>query len=53
LPADKFIRIHKSYFVSVAGITAIRKNSVFIGDLELPIGETYREGVRQITGREL
>jgi two-component system LytT family response regulator len=53
LPSDKFIRIHKSYIVSVAGITAVRKNSVFIGDLELPVGETYREGLRQITGREL
>jgi two-component system LytT family response regulator len=53
LPTDKFIRIHKSYFVSVAGITAVRKNSVFIGELELPVGETYREGLRQITGREL
>jgi DNA-binding LytR/AlgR family response regulator len=53
LPADKFIRIHKSYIVSVSGITAVRKNSVFIGELELPVGETYREGLRQITGREL
>jgi two-component system LytT family response regulator len=53
LPGDKFIRIHKSYIVSVAGITAVRKNSVFIGELELPVGETYREGLRQITGREL
>jgi DNA-binding LytR/AlgR family response regulator len=53
LPADKFIRIHKSYIISVAGITAVRKNSVFIGELELPVGETYREGLRQITGREL
>lgn len=53
LPADKFIRIHKSYIVSIAGITAVRKNSVFIGELELPVGETYREGLRQITGREL
>ncbi len=52
LPPDKFIRIHKSYIVSIAGITAVRKNSVFIGKLELPVGETYREGLRQITGRE-
>jgi two-component system LytT family response regulator len=53
LPADKFIRIHKSYFVSVAAITAVRKNSLFIGELELPVGETYRESLRQITGRDL
>jgi DNA-binding LytR/AlgR family response regulator len=53
LPADKFLRIHKSYIVSKAAITAVRKNSIFIGELELPVGETYRDIVRQLTGREL
>ncbi len=53
LPGDRFLRIHKSYIVGVAGITAIRKNSIFIGPLELPVGETYRESLRQLTGRNL
>jgi DNA-binding LytR/AlgR family response regulator len=53
LPADRFLRIHKSYIVAVSGITAVRKNSVFIGDMELPVGETYRETLRQLTGRDL
>lgn len=53
LPADKFLRIHKSYIIAVASITAVRKNSVFIGELELPVGETYRETLRQLTGRDL
>ena len=53
LPPDRFLRIHKSYIVSIASITAIRKNSLFIGELELPIGETYRDTLRQLTGRDL
>jgi DNA-binding LytR/AlgR family response regulator len=53
LPADKFLRIHKSYIVAVSSITAVRKNSLFIGELELPVGETYREALRRVTGREL
>lgn len=53
LPADKFLRIHKSYIVSKSSITAVRKNSIFIGELELPVGETYREVLRQLTGRDL
>ena len=53
LPADKFLRIHKSYIVAIASITAVRKNSVFIGDFELAVGDTYREALRRITGREL
>jgi two-component system, LytTR family, response regulator len=53
LPADKFLRIHKSYIVSIASITAVRKNSVFIKEMELPVGETYRDALRQLTGRHL
>jgi two-component system, LytTR family, response regulator len=53
LPADRFLRIHKSYIVAVSSITAVRKNSLFMGELELPVGETYREALRRVTGREL
>lgn len=53
LPGDRFIRIHKSYIVAVASITAVRKNSVFINDLELPVGETYRETIKQLTKKDL
>lgn len=48
LPPSKFIRIHKSYLVAIESITAIRKNSVFIKDMELPIGETFREVVDKL-----
>ena len=53
LPGDRFLRIHKSYIIAVASITAVRKNSLFIGELELPVGETYRDALRRVTGREL
>lgn len=53
LPAAKFIRIHKSYLVGLDSITAIRKNSVFIKDNELPVGETYRDVITKITGKSL
>jgi DNA-binding LytR/AlgR family response regulator len=53
LPHRDFIRIHKSYIVSVSAVTAVRKNSIFIQSLELPIGETYREALRHITRRDI
>jgi len=53
LPADRFIRIHKSYIIAIASITAVRKNSIFIKELELPVGETYRDTLRQLTGKNL
>lgn len=50
LPETQFIRIHKSYIVSVSFITAIRKSSVFIDSLELPLSDTYRHAVSALTG---
>jgi two-component system, LytTR family, response regulator len=50
LPESKFIRIHKSYIVSVSYITAIRKSSIFIDSLELPLSDTYRDVVSALIG---
>jgi len=45
LPPLYFIRIHKSYILSKKAITAVRKNSVYIDSLELPVGDMYKEQV--------
>ncbi|WKN45644.1 LytR/AlgR family response regulator transcription factor [Tunicatimonas pelagia] len=44
---DRFLRIHRSYIVNVNQITAYTKQDVEISRQELPIGEQYRESVRQ------
>jgi DNA-binding LytR/AlgR family response regulator len=51
LPADQFVRIHKSYIVAIAAITAVRKNSVFIGPMELPVSESHKDALRQLIRR--
>ncbi|TAL41438.1 MAG: response regulator transcription factor [Chitinophagaceae bacterium] len=51
LPADRFIRIHKSYIAAVAFITAVRKSTVMIGAEELPVSETYQETLMKLTGK--
>ena len=53
LAPNKFIRIHKSYLVAVAEITAIRKNSIFIKEMELPVGETFRDTIDKLIRKEL
>ena len=53
LSPNKFLRIHKSWLVAIAEITAIRKNSIFIKELELPVGETFREAVEKLIRKEL
>jgi DNA-binding LytR/AlgR family response regulator len=53
LPADKFIRIHKSYIISIESIRSIRKNSVFIREKELPVGETYRDAIEKLASKKI
>jgi two-component system, LytTR family, response regulator len=51
LPSKLFIRIHKSYIAAIPFITAIRKTSLFIDKLELPISENYKDAVMAITSK--
>lgn len=51
LPASAFIRIHKSYIVSIAFITATRKSSVFINTLELPVSDNYKDNITALTSK--
>jgi len=51
LPAKSFIRIHKSYIVGVAFITSIRKTSVFINTIELPVSDHYRDAIAALTAK--
>lgn len=43
LPADQFVRIHKSYIVALSHITSIEKDAIFVGGNKIPIGKSYRE----------
>ena len=52
LPSSKFLRIQKSYIVSKTQITAVKKNSVFIGSTELSIGENYKDSVVAFLGKK-
>jgi DNA-binding LytR/AlgR family response regulator len=52
LPTSMFMRIQKSYIVSKEHITAVRKNSVFIGTTELPIGDNYKDVVFAMVGKQ-
>ena len=45
LPADQFIRIHRSYIVPIKKIKTLDGNQVQIGEKLLPIGRSYKEEV--------
>jgi DNA-binding LytR/AlgR family response regulator len=52
LPSSKFLRIHKSFVVAIASISSVRKSSVFIKDIELPVSETYKDAVIKLTSSD-
>jgi DNA-binding LytR/AlgR family response regulator len=52
LPSKDFIRIHKSYIVSVKKIEVIQKNFVVIGGNEIPIGDSYREQLYKLINED-
>jgi len=51
LPPARFVRIHKSYIVAMSFITSVRKSSVMMGPVELPVSETYQDGLIKLTGK--
>lgn len=43
LPADQFIRVHKSYIVSIRNISEIDQLSVTVAGTKIPVGGSYRD----------
>jgi len=46
-----FLRVHKSYIVSIHHVVIIDHNVIRVGDEVIPIGKTYRETVRNFIGQ--
>lgn len=51
LPADRFIRVHRSYIVQPAKIRTIERNSIVFGRERIPISENYREALFELLTR--
>lgn len=43
LPSKRFIRVHKSYIVSLEKIKSIEKNRIYVNEQGIPIGDTYKD----------
>ena len=53
LPSAKFMRVHRSFIVSLDKINAISKNSIFIDKTEITVGEQYKETFKTIVDKWL
>lgn len=43
LPSSQFLRIHKSYIVSLQKIEKFENNEIFIHNIQLPVGITFKQ----------
>lgn len=48
LPADTFIRIHRSYLVNMTHIEVIDKNMLKVAGTDIAVGENYRQNIQLI-----
>jgi len=48
LPSADFKRIHRSFLVGIKHITSISREEVRLGEISIPVGESYRTEVQRI-----
>ena len=48
LPDDLFLRVHRSFIVALDRIAQAGAGSLRVGEVEIPIGRSYRRGVAEV-----
>lgn len=51
LPAQQFMRIHRSYIIALNQIKSVTRGTVQIGDITIPVSDRHREGFDQFFSR--
>jgi DNA-binding LytR/AlgR family response regulator len=45
LPESRFMRVHRSFIVSLKNVRSVRNKYIFLDTVKIPVGETYAEAV--------
>lgn len=53
LPAERFLRVHRSYIIALDKLTAFKRNKVVVGEVEIPVSETFRDALLSYMGHSL
>jgi two-component system, LytTR family, response regulator LytT len=51
LPADRFLRLHRSYIVALERITALTRNSVQVGGVTIAVSPQYKDDFQRLLDR--
>jgi two-component system LytT family response regulator len=46
-PAQRFVRVHRSFIINIDFVQALEDNSLLINEKYIPIGQTYMRGLSQ------
>lgn len=52
LPSNRFLRVHKSYIISLEKINSIERQRIFIGRAIIPIGDSYYKDFIKLIGSQ-
>jgi DNA-binding LytR/AlgR family response regulator len=52
LPRDLFLRVHRSFIVSINKVTAFTPHDIEIGNIEIPIGRQYSSNLKKLSVSE-
>lgn len=51
LPTNEFVRVHKSFIVSLRHISSIERGRISIGGEVVPVGDSYRDGFYRLVDK--
>ncbi|MDI1355678.1 MAG: LytTR family DNA-binding domain-containing protein [bacterium] len=51
LPEEQFVRVHRSFIVPKNNITAVKNKTLLLGEVSIPIGNSYVEKMADLFGR--
>ena len=52
LPSERFMRVHKSYIISLDKLISFKKNRVLVQASEVPVSDNYREALLAYMGHQ-
>lgn len=52
LPSERFMRVHKSYIISLEKLISFKKNRVLLPSFEVPVSDNYRDALLSYMGQQ-
>ena len=53
LPPALFMRVHRSYIINLRQITEVSRSRILLGDVQIPLGDNYREAFMDYVNSKL